>query len=447
MEATYPVIGKRSEAEDRMERLDSVVGDETGLMIPAHQESFVAAGAEFLSRAFREFSSISEGNKVARIRSVSSCPGGSTGSKLFIEVDYPFPEEGVCQRLFVKFSRDFDDRIRDDRGKHEMRGETMFASASRIEGFPVVVPKVFFSDYNNETNTGIIITERIDFGNNGVEEHREKCMDHEIPDPYPYYATIIRSLARISGFSCAEGRREYFRDRFEHDPISAADEINLPFSSEELVEKIRLFSSFFHENRKLFPRFLDQRVFSRLASFAPKFVLHQRQLALFLQNDPRFIALCHWNANIDNAWFWRDEGGSLQCGLMDWGRAGRMNVAYSLWGCLSAAHIDIWRHHLDTLLHVYLEELHEFGGPSLSLDEIKQRFQIYVLTMGLSYFIDAPQRIRYRYPDFYKASGPYDSVFKAQATARNQLHISTNFLTLASGCDLDALLDTALARD
>ena len=29
------------------------------------------------------------------------------------------------------------------------------------------------------------------------------------------------------------------------------------------------------------------------------------------------IALCHWNANIDNAWFWREPDGALRCGLID----------------------------------------------------------------------------------------------------------------------------------
>jgi len=32
------------------------------------------------------------------------------------------------------------------------------------------------------------------------------------------------------------------------------------------------------------------------------------------QSDPKLIALCHWNANIDNAWFWRDEASVLRCG-------------------------------------------------------------------------------------------------------------------------------------
>ena len=42
------------------------------------------------------------------------------------------------------------------------------------------------------------------------------------------------------------------------------------------------------------------------------------------------VAFCHWNANIDNAWFWRDEDGHLACGLMDWGNVGQMNMVTAI---------------------------------------------------------------------------------------------------------------------
>ena len=61
-------------------------------------------------------------------------PGGSTGRKVLLTVEYDKP----CRThtdLFVKFSRDFDNPIR-DRGKTQMEPEVRFASLSRATGFP-----------------------------------------------------------------------------------------------------------------------------------------------------------------------------------------------------------------------------------------------------------------------------------------------------------------------
>jgi hypothetical protein len=57
-----------------------------------------------------------------------------------------------------------------------------------------------------------------------------------------------------------------------------------------------------------------------------------------------------------NAWFWRDPRGGLECGLLDWGRAGQMNVASALYGSLSGGEPDIWNDHLDALLTLFAEE-------------------------------------------------------------------------------------------
>jgi hypothetical protein len=83
---------------------------------------------------------------------------------------------------------------------------------------------------------------------------------------------------------------------------------------------------------------------------------HEPTIKRFLQSDQKLIALCHWHANIDNAWFRRDDSGVLQCGLLDWGHANQMNVAFALWGCLCTAGLDIWDHHPQMLLVLFGRE-------------------------------------------------------------------------------------------
>ena len=51
----------------------------------------------------------------------------------------------------------------------------------------------------------------------------------------------------------------------------------------------------------------------------------------------------------DNAYFWRDEHGKLDCGLLDWGGFCINNMARKLW-----APFEMIKDHIDTLLSLLL---------------------------------------------------------------------------------------------
>ena len=77
---------------------------------------------------------------------------------------------------------------------------------------------------------------------------------------------------------------------------------------------------------------------------------HEAEIQRYLTGNPDMIALCHWNAHIDNCFFWRSGTPEAErrshCGLIDWGRVGQITLGSVLWGALSAAHHDIWDHHI-----------------------------------------------------------------------------------------------------
>ena len=126
------------------ELLDQVPGDATGLMLPAHPAALAAAGAGFLTTGFRAFGSLGEDNAVARIVRCEPCPGGSTGAKLLLEVDYARADPALHRHLFVEFSRDFADPRRDWQ-RTEMQSEAPFMAvragpASRSACPPPISP-------------------------------------------------------------------------------------------------------------------------------------------------------------------------------------------------------------------------------------------------------------------------------------------------------------------
>lgn len=178
---------------------DRVVGDQSAVRLPADPAALGAGGTDFLTEAFRAAGALDDGNAVARITQFQEVPGGSTGRKLLLSVEYQRPQPGLHRDLFVKFSRDLDDPAR-DRGKNQMESEVRFASLSRAPGFPIAVPRPLFADYHRDTGTGILITERILFGRNGTERQYHKCRDDEMPEPLAHYRALLTALGRLVGY-------------------------------------------------------------------------------------------------------------------------------------------------------------------------------------------------------------------------------------------------------
>jgi hypothetical protein len=424
--------------------VDWVRGDDTRLSIPAHSEAFRAAGIDFLNQAFHAFGSLAPGNRITRIKHLETCPGGSTGHKLFLSVDYDQPSAGLHTELFVKFSRDFTSAHR-DKGRFEMETEARFAAISRRADFPIKVPTAYFGDYHAESGTGLLITERLAFGVNGVELQREKCLDHELADPLAYYRAIVTSLARLAGRHKSGRLSPDIDARFPYDPATATQSDPIPYTEAQLRDQIAKYADFVAKYPQLFPSNLrSPAFFTKVDREVIRLVQFEQTIKRFMQSNRDLIALCHWNANIDNAWFWRDEAGTLQCGLMDWGRVRQLNVAFALWGCLLGAPLDLWNRNLDELIGLFCDEFHAEGGPRLDAGELKLHMDLYIATMAMTRMMDAPEKILLRLPEAVDAVGPLDPVFKKNETARNYLHISTIVLNLWQRHDFGAGLDRML---
>jgi hypothetical protein len=134
--------------------VDWVRGDSMGLQIPVHSDSLRAGAESFLTQAFRAAGSLSGDNRVTRITELKEISGGSTGRKALLSVEYEQPLPGLHTELFVKFSRVFDDEVR-DQAKVQMELEVLFALLSRSPAFPIRVPVCYFSDYHHESGAGI----------------------------------------------------------------------------------------------------------------------------------------------------------------------------------------------------------------------------------------------------------------------------------------------------
>ncbi|MBV8804831.1 MAG: hypothetical protein JO042_07285, partial [Sinobacteraceae bacterium] len=163
-----------------------------GLPVPADATALRAQAETFLTDAFRAGGALGADNRVVEITRFSEWPGGSTGRKLLLSVAYEKADPGLHTDLFVKFSRDLTDPIR-DRARYQMESEVRFALLSRRAGFPIAVPTCLFADFHRESGTGILITQRVPFGTGAIEPHYEKCLDTEMPEPLEHYKAVTRA--------------------------------------------------------------------------------------------------------------------------------------------------------------------------------------------------------------------------------------------------------------
>ena len=422
-------------------RVDFVRGNTTGLEIPAHAAALKEAGADFLTQAFRRFGSLPPTNAVVNITRCESFPGGNSGHKVLLSVQYAEPASGLHNDLFVKFSRDFDDAFR-DRRRYELEAEVRFGTLARQPDFPISVPIAYFADFEHVSGTGLLITQRIAFGSGDIEPMHPKCMDQSLSSPIEYYRSVVLTLARLVA-AHKSGRVSFQVEAlFPFDPVAAAAEDAIPFDEAQLEERVDRYAAFAARSPQLLPPNVASPSFiQRLRRDVVRYRRHEAAVKRFLQSDRDYIALCHYNANIDNAWFWRDASGGLHCGLLDWGRVRQMNVAYSLWGSLCGASLSLWEHHIDELLTLFVHEVHALGGPRLELSRLKVHLHFYVATMGLATLIDAPALVLSRLPEAADAASPLDPVFQRDEVARTFLHVFTTFMNLWQTQDIGATLD------
>jgi hypothetical protein len=405
-----------------------VEGEQYGLRIPADLHTLLEGGPELLTEAFRASGALAEDNEVTGIVGAEEFEAGGTGKKAIVAVTYASPGPGLHEELFIKFSRNFDNELW-DRARFLMLSEVSVAQVASQPGFPVPVPAVMFADVDPESMTGLIITERIPFGRDGIEPHHPKCLDHTIEDPVEHYAAILRGLAKLSGTHRA-GELPEVDVRFPFDRDRAAPWFGRALDVETLTRRaVRMFD-FVERYPQLFPANVrEPGLQEEYLRDLPDVVTARDAITARLLDNPDFIAFAHWNANIDNCWFEREPDGTLRAGFLDWANAGQLSVAQSICGAISGAEPPVWDDHLDELLEVYIEEYDAHGGPRLDLAELRLHVLLVIAT-GVAHATGAAMALPREIQDLDALVDHRDPMFLKHENARIQLHMTTQMLNL-----------------
>ena len=407
-----------------------VAGEIFGLEIPADPQTLIADGTDFLTKAFHASGALAANNRVSRIAKAQEFFAGGTGKKLLLSLAYELPTPALPEQLFVKFSRNFDNELW-DRARFTMISEANFAVLSRSPDFPVTVPACLFADVEAGSGSGLIITECITYGRHGVDAFHPKCMDYTVPDPVEHYKAILKGLAKLSGAHRGGRLSPEFDKKFPYDREQASAVFAIRVPQEKLIQRANRMFDFIERYPKLFPENVRAPVYrDQFIRDIPDLVAAQDRIREVLYGDAEFIAFAHWNANIDNCWFWRDVRGTLQCGFMDWANAGQISVAQSVSGAISGAEPLIWNEHLDELLAVFIDEYAAHGGPRLSLDDMRLHALLITAVSGLAHSMGAPIAVQRDIQDIDAAESYQDVRFREHENARIQLHMMTKMLNV-----------------
>ncbi|MCW2525943.1 MAG: hypothetical protein JWM76_803 [Pseudonocardiales bacterium] len=406
-----------------------VTGKIFGLEVPADLEALLSSGPDFLTRAFRASGALAADNSVCAIVGSKEFIGGGTGRKFLLTIEYEVAGPGLPEQLFIKFSRNFDNELW-DRGRFLTIPEVTFAVLSRAPDFPVPVPATLFADVDPKSGTGLIISECITYGSDGVEPLYLKCMDYDVPDQVGHYKAIMKGLATLSGAHRSGRLAPAFDREFPYDRAQASAPSGMDVPEAKVVQRAKRMFEFVEQYPKLFPANVRTSEFrEQFMGDIPDVVAAGGRIGKILHGNPDFIAFSHWNANIDNCWFEREPDGSLRCGFLDWANAGQISVAQSITGAISGAEPLIWDEHLDELLGVFIDEYAAQGGPLLDLDEL--RLHILLMTAsGLAWTMGAPVAVERAFEHIDTLESHEDSRFRNHENARIQLHMMTRMLNV-----------------
>jgi len=359
-----------------------VPGDHYRLDFPVNLAGLRQAGPEFLTRAFRASGAISSDNRVTEIVALDKLDIRGASENGLLTLAYERPEPGLDTDLFVKFPpgdvphkfgllRLFD-------------GETAIGRLSRERSFPVRMPRYYFGDYAAHTGNFILITGRIPFGIAPVEPAWRKGYDHDVPCVVEHYEVLARNLARLVA---AHKRGDLGHDLESIFPFARAARDFDPIADPEpkldrLIDFIGRVAPRLFSPEATTPEFLARWREDVLFGLA-----HKDEVLAYLLADIDYTGLCHINLNLDNAWFWRDDAGALQAGLLDWGGVGQASLAQALSGMMMMLEPERHIVLVDRVLDVFVEECAIQGCPPLDRAELQFQYKASVYSTALFMFI------------------------------------------------------------
>jgi hypothetical protein len=377
-------------------------GDMYGLLFPQTPEELNSEkfGARWLTEAFHAAGSLSKDNSIVRIVSCKRFTGGGSGPKGVIEVEYSQPDDSLDTKLFMKMPYPLDENeqqrfIEEGQAKFgdNFGGETVFYRFLS-PSVPFPVPKLYFADLSRTSTEAVIINACVQWPHEGKTEFGAyevfpPCnkyfgsihhQDYLLKDPHEYYFAIMRRLGTFSGLAKANKLGPHM-SQINWYPSTHANDVNCQAGFPGTGQSVPKFIT------DTAPHWFPDK--AKSAAFLERFTLKteeiykiQTDIAKYLYEDPMYVGLCHQNGNTDNCYFYKNDNGTIDAGVLDWGSTTHLAYATSFMGSVISGQAGMLVEHDDRLIATWADAYHETGAPRLDIQELIFRYRLALCVSG-----------------------------------------------------------------
>lgn len=272
-----------------------------------------------------------------------------------------------------------------------------------------------------------------------------------------YYSLIMEVSAKIAAFdkSGKLGREEFLASSFgrpmaRHDSpeawgVNANAATGAPPSI--CMSKLRTAIQFFSNTAKiLFPSFAAEPDFiSKFTTTMMTLSAYSQEIEFWKHSNPDYVALGHANLNIDNAYFWHDGSGKMDCGVLDWGGFGAGCLGHKVWWYLNCCEFEQLKQNLLHYIAVFVNTYESSGGPRLDLSVMEMMVKLTCLGNLMFMASAVPDCLRQcPQKEWQTISGREDPrVFDDimdKSTLRTTLRVMDNGLRMISELEADKVL-------
>jgi len=475
-------IDQKLVEENHMRRAPGMI---YGLEFPWNEATLEEMGPEWLTLAMHTVGSLPEDNKVTKIilEQKIKVTTGNNGGKFLFEVEYEKEDPTLHTKLFAKVPFALEGVTKSDRmssSVNKQPAELYEINTYRLleATLPMKTPTFYFGDISNETSNWIIITERVafkDFDCNNfgkpTKEKKELLPAYEVEGPYDkcidynlrgnekdYYACLIQVGARMAGLSKTGklGSEELMKVSFNSHPDPSDPMFwglnpngSTGENPKQYKAKLDFAISFMSDTGKvIFQKYVPKEPFqNKLRKTMMTLSAYSAEVFYWKFKDLDYVALGHMNLNVDNAYFWRDESGKLDCGVFDWGSMGAGCMGHKLWWWLYCRDYEPFKRHLSSDLKLFIDAYHASGGPLLDKKKLEQMVVMTAMEQ-LHGLIAAVPQIYKMCPkkEWATIKDRYDSRIgeniDGKSTIRLYLHVINTITRIIEEMKGDKVLDT-----
>jgi len=361
---------------------------------------------------------------------------GGACIKIILSVEYKNDAEDLCKQFFIKMPHPYDGK--NERYRSSVAGapgdwsEVMWYNtlAGRL---PCKTPRGYYSDMNRKTTNFCIVSEMIPMGRDKDKKLADykpgeilfppgKYRDWAIESVADYYYAHAKMMAEFFawhrsvtvtwGEKAFDQVRSFFMDDGswgwrahclgQMGRISGRGERDLQFrkwcedpNMQGIVQGqgfppniaggfLEMMTALVTEAPHIFPPDLVAAPFQeQLVKECTEMKNYVSEINLYSMVIPEYVALTHPNAQVDNAYYWKDEAGTVQAGLLDFGGIQLGSMSTCLANGWIGAEPEMMDEHEEKLVKYFLAEYQKKGGGELDYDEFYMNLKI---THGAVFF-------------------------------------------------------------